>query len=124
MNIAPRLPHMRLKAPRVALAILSAIALVGLSQCKLTPDKLTGVDKAGSIKSSPGACISECAHRANDAMDGEKDLHKVLVQNCHGDPVCLAAEDARHQAAVNAIQDGRKRCMDDCHQQGSGSGGR
>jgi len=123
MNFATRM-HMRRKAPFVALALLSAIALFGLTQCKLAPDKVTGIDKteAGKAASAPGNCISECAHRANDAMQVEQDLHKDNVKACSGNPACLAAENARHDAAVDQIQEGRKECMGNCHHQGGGNG--
>jgi hypothetical protein len=57
-------------------------------------------------------------------MKVEQDLHKANVDACAGDPTCLANEEARHEAAVAAIQDARKRCIDSCHQQGGGQGGR
>ena len=126
MNQATR-KHMRRKAPFVALAILSAVALFGLTQCKLAPDKVTGIETttagtAGQAASAPGNCISECAHAANDAMKVEQDLHKDNVKACKGNPACLAAEEARHDAAVDQIQEGRKECMNNCHHQGGGSG--
>ena len=123
MNQATR-KHMRRKAPFVALAIVSAVALFGLTQCKLAPDKVTGIEQtvAGKSAAAPGNCISECAHAANDAMKVEQDLHKDNVKACSGNPACLAAEDARHVAAVDQIQEGRKECMNNCHHQGGGSG--
>ena len=123
MTIATRSPEIRPKAPRIVLAILCAVALVGLTQCKMTPDKVTGVamemDKA---QLNRGNCVSDCAHDANDAMDVEKDLHKANVKNCQGNQACLDAEEARHQAAVETIQENRKHCIDGCHHQGGGHG--
>jgi len=123
MSIATRSPKIRPKVPRIVLAILCAVALVGLTQCKMTPDKVTGVamemDKA---KPNRGNCVSDCAHEANDAMDDEKDLHKDNVKACKGNKACLDAEEARHEAAVDQIQENRKHCMDSCHHQGGGHG--
>ena len=119
MNPAPRSTQIHGKAARITLAVLCAVAVVGLTQCKLASDKVTGLDRA---KTPPGQCISACAHSANEAMKSENNLHKTLVRNCAGNEACLAQEQARHEAAVAAIQDGRKRCMDSCHQQGGGSG--
>jgi hypothetical protein len=123
MNQATR-KHTRRKAPFVVLAVVSAVALFGLTQCKLAPDKVTGVEKTemGKAASAPGNCISDCAHAANDAMKAEQDLHKDNVKACNKNSACLAAEDARHDAAVDQIQDGRKACMNNCHHQGGGNG--
>jgi len=46
------------------------------------------------------------------------------VKACGSDAACLAAEDARHDAAVAAIQAQRKTCQNNCHHQGGGTGGR
>jgi hypothetical protein len=55
-------------------------------------------------------------------MDDEKDLHKDNVKACKGNEACLDAEEARHEAAVDQIQENRKHCMDSCHHQGGGHG--
>lgn len=128
MRIAPRTPYIRPTAPRIVLAVLCIVSLVALTQCTMTADKVTGVDVGGvtdSQKSKPqthGSCVSECAHSANDAMKDEQDLHKSNVKACNNDPTCLANEETRHEAAVNAIQEARQHCMDDCHHQGGGHG--
>ena len=122
MDIASRTPDLRRQALRIALAILSVVALIGLTQCKQAPDTLTGVDTANSLKSRPGDCISDCSHKANDDMKIESDLHVDNIQKCGGDKACIKAEQVRHKAAVDRIQDARKLCMDGCHQQGGGGG--
>lgn len=128
MLAATRFPEARRKAPRVLLAVLCAAVVVCLSQCKLAPDAVTGLNRSENSQSrsasSPGSCISDCAHQANDAMKLEQDLHKDNVEACNSDPTCLANEEARHEAAVDAIQNGRKACMSNCHHQGGGKGGR
>ena len=123
MTIATRSPKIRPKAPLIVLAILCAGALVGLTQCKMTPDKVTGVATEMS-KGQPnrGNCVSDCAHEANDARKAEKDLHEQNLENCHGNQACIDAENARHDAAEESIEDGRKHCMDNCHHQGGGHG--
>jgi len=119
MNPAPRSTQIHRKTARVTLAILCAVAVVGLTQCKLASDKVTGLDRAHT---PPGQCISACAHAANEAKKSESELHVLIVQACAGDEACLAQEQARHEAAVEAIHAEKKRCMDGCHQQGGGSG--
>ena len=124
MTRTPRSPKPRRVAARIALALLAAGAVVALTQCKVAPDKLTGVNKAQPSQGNTGSCISACAHAANEAMRVESDLHVSNVHACGSDEACKAAEQARHEAAVQQIQDDRKRCMDGCHQQGGGRGGR
>ena len=127
MNIATRSPQERPKAPRIVLVTLCVIAVAALSQCKMTPDKVTGVE-ATLNQGNPnkpenhGQCISNCQHVANDALKAENDLHSQNLNACNGNPGCIAAENARHDAAVNQIQANRQLCMDGCHHQGGGSG--
>ena len=123
MSNATRSPQKNRLFTHLALVALSVTAMVVLTQCKLTSDKVTGIDHRAN-QSNHGTCISNCAHEANAAMKDEQDLHKANVDACAGDPTCLANEEARHEAAVAAIQEGRKRCMDGCHEQGGGNGGR
>lgn len=122
MSNATRSPKQNRLSTRLALVALSVTAMVVLTQCKLTSDKVTGLNRAN--QPNTGTCISNCAHEANTLMKAEQDLHKANVDACAGDPTCLANEEARHEAAVAAIQDARKRCMDGCHHQGGGNGGR
>ena len=107
---------------RWALLAGSAIALIAmLVTCRgVTDNVLTA--KQGATETAN--CISDCAHAANEAIRVESDLHNSNVHACGSDAVCLAHEDARHQAAVNAIQDQRKTCQENCRHQGGGSGGR
>jgi hypothetical protein len=103
------------------LAVGTAALIATIETCRGVPDNV--------LASKPGAtetanCISDCAHSANEAIRVESDLHVANVHACAGDSVCLAREDARHEAAVNAIQDQRKNCQDNCRHQGGGSGGR
>jgi len=110
-------------SPRVrwALIAVAAVALAAtLATCKSVTDNVFSPRPATSAAN----CLSECARAANDAMRVESDLHTDIVHECKGDSLCLANEAARHQAAVDAIQAGRKRCQDNCHHQGGGSGGR
>jgi len=113
--------------PRMLLATAALLALsIGLGltliQCKMVTDGLatatpTGTDDAAN-------CASVCAHQYNDSMRVESDLHVENVHDSHGNPGALASEAARHVAAVDRIQRGRKNYQDNCHHQGGGKGGR
>jgi hypothetical protein len=124
VNRTSHSPEIRPKAPLFVLLVLCAFAVVGLTHCNMTADKVTGVtmDHGREAKSNRGDCVSDCAHAANDAMDDEKELHVKNVKACHGDQACLNAEEARHNAAVDAIQEERRHCIEGCHHQGGGHG--
>jgi len=111
-------------SPRVrwALIAVAAVALAAtLATCKSVTDNVFSPRQPATLASN---CVSECARAANDEMRDESNLHQDIVHGCNGDSLCLANEAARHQAAVDAIQAERKRCQDNCHHQGGGSGGR
>jgi hypothetical protein len=107
---------------RWALFVVAAVALSGtLVTCKSVTDNVLG---SRTFASETANCVSACAHAANELMQNENKLHKDNVDACNGDPTCLAQEEARHDAAVDSIQEFRKRCQAACHHQGSGKGGR
>jgi len=106
--------------------VLLAVAAVALAAtvvtCKSVTDNVLA-PRQGATEAVN--CVSECAHAANDAMRIESELHVANEHACDkGDPKCHQAEAARHQAAVDRIQDQRRACQNNCHHQGGGSGGR
>ena len=112
---------------RRRLAYLAILAVAGvtalmLSQCKLVDERLTGVSDAFQIQ--PASCILDCVKAADQAIRAEADRYNHAVQQCHGDPACLAAEAARHLATAKQIIVDRDVCLGECHHQGGGEGGR
>lgn len=122
MRLAHRLPRLRRGASFLAFFALLGFTAVGLSQCRAVQDNLTGVS-AGLARGGPGSCISQCANAYADSNRAESEIHVQNVQACGGDPVCEALEEARHEAAVYRISEGRKACMDECRYQSGGFGG-
>ena len=112
----------RRRAAQLALLGLLAGLTLALTQCKMVADQLSSVKV--SAENDAGSCIAACAHAFNDSLRVESDLHVANVHACAGDTVCLAAEGARHDAAVVRIQQGRNDCQRNCHHQGGGDGGR
>ncbi len=98
------------------LAVFAFLAL-GISQCKLATDRVTGL----GVEAGLGPCIRQCAEDANAQLRDESVLHVANVQACADDPECLEQEEARHEAAVAQIQAGRDTCYERCHHQGGGS---
>ena len=117
----------RFRSPRkfflTIVLIAAVVALAGsLTQCRMVTDNLVGVHPSQSAADA-GSCFSACAHEANEQNRDESDLHKANMKACGGDPGCLADEEARHEARVAEIQQGRKDCQAGCHHQGGGRGG-
>ena len=114
-------------SPRRALATAALIAaLVGLAallaQCRMVSNDVLGVGlQHGADQAS--ACAAQCATTAVQQIKQENDLHRANEAACNGDPACLAAEDARHEAALTAINQARLDCINNCHSQGRGTAG-
>jgi len=100
-----------------AAAVVTLVAVI--DACKSVADNVLS-SRQGAQETQN--CISDCAHAANESLRVESDLHVTNVHACAGDSQCLATEEARHEAAVNAIQDQRKACQEACRHQGGGSG--
>jgi hypothetical protein len=114
-------PRRKLWTTTALLGVLIAIG-VTLTQCKMVTDELSGVrmSQTESVKS----CLANCMMQYNALIRVESELHVVNIKACGTDAVCIATEDARHDAAVAVIQTARTTCQDGCHHQGAGSGGR
>lgn len=102
-----------------------ACLAVVLSQCQMVEDGVLGPQGLSlSANNKSGNCISACARAYADSAKAEGLLFAANVQACDGDRACMDAESARHVAAVQRIDAGRRECMDECHHQGGGVGGR
>jgi hypothetical protein len=102
-----------------------ACLAVFVSQCRLVDDNvLAPTGLPGSASNQSGNCISTCARAYADSMKVEAALHVSNVRACNGNAACSAVESTRHVTAVHRISNGRKECMDACHHQGGGTGGR
>jgi hypothetical protein len=116
MHLATHPPRRPGNAPGFMLALLSAAALFALTQCKFKPDAVTGV----ANPDNPSSCVQQCNRDAKAKRDAENDLHKANETACHDDPVCLANEEARHEAVLDQIAAEQQQCNAGCHRQGGG----
>src|SRR5262245_43949371 len=120
-----------------ALATLLGIVSLTLSQCTLVGDNLTGVDLS---KGRPTTCIKQCNDFYKLLYDQEQKAHdqyKLLCDaiDCNTLPpgdqqaciaqrqACQQSEEARHNAAILELNQGKVDCQNNCHHQGTGSGG-
>lgn len=117
--------------------LADAFAIMLVVGCVQVGDNLTGVDLS---KGRPTTCIKQCNDLYKQLYDDEQKAHaeaKALCDavNCSALPkaqqraclaarqACQAAEAARHQAAQDALNQGKIDCQSNCHHQGSGTAG-
>lgn len=105
---------------RVALLAALAVASVALTHCRMVTDRTTGI-VADVMKAK--SCLGICQANADDATKDEDKLNKDNLKNCNGDATCISQENARHDAALAAIQAALVACQNNCHEQGAGSVG-
>jgi hypothetical protein len=116
MHLA-RLRVLRRAAIFAGFAALLVLTVIGLSQCTMVQDNITGV---GMTSVGPGQCISQCAHDFGDSNKVEFDRYSKARAACKKDDVCLALENARHDQAKERIKTWFANCRKECHHQGGG----
>jgi hypothetical protein len=108
-------------ATRILLLVALAASSLALTQCRMVGDTLTGVSVDSFKRKSD--CVKECKNVYKDQLKDEKDKHKLLLIACAGNLACMNAENARYQAAVDAIEAAYVACQNSCHNQGGGTVG-
>ena len=106
---------------RVLLLVAFAASTLTLTQCQMVGDKLTGV-QVGTFQRA-NDCIKDCKKDKKKAEKAEDRTHRDLRRACNGNEACLEAEEARHEAAEDAIEAAYRQCIGNCHHQGGGRGG-
>lgn len=114
----------RRRMSNVALAVVLGLALVGLSQCRLVDDGVTGVDLQTSGVNAKSSCVKACNSDNKAAKKLEDARHKDAKKACGSDKACKKAEDKRHKDTKDRIDDQKKDCKRGCYNEGSGHGGR
>jgi hypothetical protein len=110
---------------KISLLIVAAAAMTMLlSQCRMVSDSVVGPGASVAAQKPSKDCFRDCQDAFKAAQDVEQALHKTNVKACNTNPVCLANEEARHAARMDQIAVERQACIDGCHHQGGGSGGR
>jgi hypothetical protein len=125
MNIDHRNPRLRRGFAFVALAALLGLSVVGLSQCRLVNDTVTGVDlNANSGLNARSDCVHHCNDQYKACKRAEDARHKSAQRACGNDKTCKKNEQRLHKdnqlACVRAMQD----CKRNCYNEGAGIGGR
>jgi hypothetical protein len=117
MDMHPARRALRRTAILGGFAALLVLTVIGLSQCTMVEDNITGV---GLNSVGPGRCISQCAQAFQDSNKVEFDRYMDARAKCKKDEVCLALEKARHEQAKNRIKNWFANCRKECHHQGGG----
>ncbi len=121
MRLARPVGPIRRRAALVFLGALLTVVALSLSQCKMVNESLTGVSLD---KNTPDKCIQKCAKTLSQQLVVAATVHQSHLRDCNGDPVCIALENARYDEQLQGIYADYRNCLDDCHHQGSGGGGR
>ena len=121
MRLAHPIGPLRRGAALTLLGVVLSTLALGLSQCRMVDERLTGVSLSST---RPNDCLNACFVDFKAAMAVEKAVHKQEIADCAGDSLCLVLEGQRHAQAVQQIQDNRQICNQNCQHQGSGAGGR
>ena len=126
MNFDHRNPRLRRGFAFVALAALLGLAVVGLSQCRMVDDTVTGVDLKGNTHlSAKSACAKQCNEQYKACKRAESIRHKLAKRACpSGDKTCKKLESQRHKQEKNACKQLKKDCKKGCYNEGAGLGGR
>ena len=102
------------------LAALAASSLA-LTQCRMVGDTLTGVRVEAFKRKSD--CLRTCKDINKNDRKAENEQFAANISACGGNAACRAAENARHDAALQAIEAAYVACQNSCHNQGSGTAG-
>lgn len=124
MNLATRTPRRRWRT--LLMTGAGACLVVLISQCRLVDDSVLSPTSAlsESAHNRSRECIHECKDAYDEAMKAEDDLHAKNLNACGRDHECKRRERDRHHDATQRIKAERRKCIDACHHQGGGSGGR
>ena len=129
MHIDHRNPRVRRGFAFVALAAVLGLAAVGLTQCRLVNDNVTGVDlRSGNGQlSAKSACKKQCEEKKKACKKAEEERHKLAKKACGThlptSSACKKAEDELHKANKKACDDQAKACKNNCYNEGAGSAG-
>jgi len=119
LSNAPR----RSRIARIIFLAVLGLALVGLTQCRQVADSLTGLDLGHGRLDGKSACVQACNDQFQSGQKAEQDTHKNAVQACGNDAACLSAEEARHEAAMDALSAAKSTCKGACYNEGGGGTG-
>jgi hypothetical protein len=126
MNIDHRNPRLRRGFAFVALAAVLGLSAVGLTQCRMVDDTVTGVDVRSNtgFNSGRSKCVHQCNEKYKACKRAEDARHKAAVRACP-DQACKKAENKLHQNLHKQCVRDMQLCKKNCrYREGAGSAGR
>lgn len=129
MNIEHRNPRLRRGFAFVALAAVLGLSAVGLTQCRMVDDTVTGVDVRSNTDFHGGRGRSRCVHQCNERYKAckraEDSRHKAAIRNCGHDTTCKKNEDKLHKNNQKKCVRDMQLCKKNCrYREGAGTAGR
>jgi hypothetical protein len=115
---------------RAALVAVLSLAAVGLTQCRVVDETVTGVEVGAQDFHGRSKCVRKCNQEFKEDMYKERERHKKALRACRkfkrtGDrKACAKAEEKVHEENLQRIRDEKYKCKDGCYNEGSGRGGR
>jgi len=113
--------------PRVsgwlAVAAVTVLALTALTQCRMMPESITGMDVHRGGLSAQSDCIRACNETYQAAVRAEAVRYHEAMLACGDDTECRRAQAAIHADNMQALVQQMRDCKDACYNEGSGSGG-
>jgi len=133
MHIEHRNPRLRRGFAFVALAAVLGLSALGLTQCRMVDDTVTGVDVRSNdtFKGGHGRSHgrSRCVHRCNEAYKqckrAEDARYKKALRDCGWNYQCRKNEKKKHNDALKNCVREMQRCKKNCrYHEGAGTAGR
>jgi hypothetical protein len=119
-----------IRGPRFAvLAALLAVAAVGLTQCRIVGENVTGIETESHRFSGRNRCMHKCEKIYRDARALEDLRHRLALRKCDrlgrkDEDECRRNEHRVHRAILEKLEDMKKACKNKCYNEGGGRGGR
>jgi hypothetical protein len=117
-------------AAMLGVAGLLTLAALGLTQCRMVADRVTGVelDQASQVNAR-SECVQACNEDFKACKRAEEDLYRANLATCGLLPsagarrICQKEEINRHGVAQQACVDAKYECKHTCYNEGAGRGG-
>jgi hypothetical protein len=134
-SVDPRSPRVRRGFTFIALAAVLGLSAMGLTQCRLMDDSVTGVDLKnnstfGNNNNGKVKCDKECETLFKACKKDEDTRNKAEKKRCDSLPKaqkseCKKAESTRHKNSTKVCSERKKACKKACeYREGNGNGGR
>lgn len=122
MNFDHRNPRLRRGFAFVALAALLGLFTIGLTQCRMVNDTVTGVDLSAEGTNARSACIRQCIDEYKACLRAEEIRHKAALAACGGSKSCRKDEHRTHKINKSVCVSEMQDCKRNCYNEGAGTG--